>query len=296
MKNKCFRVAEQLLLLSLPDDFQWKETLPSFVPFTCCCLLEETPMCSLQVVTEPLHPDFSSGVILAELPQVFGDRLRLIQVDEGYVIDLRLTAGGEWYRMVCNHRFTSAYAYVGTSGGYSGEVLKSFLMVLFAQAAVLHHTYLIHASVVVKDGKAYAFLGKSGTGKSTHSSLWMRFLEGVELLNDDNPVIRAVPGRQVRIYGTPWSGKTPCYKNQGAELAACVRLEQAPANSFRWQTGKDALISLLPSCSSMQWDGQLFTTLCNLLENTIRHVPMGHLRCRPDESAVKLCYDEILKI
>ena len=33
------------------------------------------------------------------------------------------------------------------------------------------------------------FQGKSGTGKSTHSGLWLKHIPGCELLNDDNPIV-----------------------------------------------------------------------------------------------------------
>ena len=39
------------------------------------------------------------------------------------------------------------------------------LMVAFRQTMLKYNTVLFHASVIEKDGKGYAFLGKSGTGK-----------------------------------------------------------------------------------------------------------------------------------
>ena len=168
-------------------------------------------------------------------------------------------------------------------------------MMLFAQAATLHRTVLMHASVVVKGGRGYAFLGESGTGKSTHSALWLRVFEDAELLNDENPAVRLMDDRHVYIYGTPWSGKTPCYKNWKVKLAAWVRLEQAPVNSFTHKTGIGAFVTLLPSCSAMRWNDRLYAALCDLLEGCIRYVPVGHLQCRPDEEAVSVCYNELMK-
>ena len=55
-------------------------------------------------------------------------------------------------------------------------------------------------------------LGKSGTGKSTHSRLWLKYIPDTKLLNDDNPAVRIMDNNTIMIYGTPWSGKTPCYK------------------------------------------------------------------------------------
>ena len=82
-------------------------------------------------------------------------------------------------------------------------------MVLFAMASSVRSTALFHSAVVSYQGKGYMFLGRSGTGKSTHASLWRRYIEGTELMNDDNPAVRIRPDGTAMVYGTPWSGKTP---------------------------------------------------------------------------------------
>lgn len=76
-------------------------------------------------------------------------------------------------------------------------------------------------------------LGKSGTGKSTHSRLWLKYIPDTKLLNDDNPAVRIMDNNTIMIYGTPWSGKTPCYKNVGVLLEGLVRLRQAPENQWK---------------------------------------------------------------
>lgn len=86
-------------------------------------------------------------------------------------------------------------------------------------------------------------MGKSGTGKSTHSLLWMKYIQGTELLNDDNPTLRIVDGK-VYAYGTPWSGKTPCYKSLSYPVGGMVRLKQAPVNRFVRQQEVEAFIAL----------------------------------------------------
>ncbi len=90
--------------------------------------------------------------------------------------------------------------------------------------AANHQTIKIHASVIEKGGKALVFMGKSGTGKSTHSRNWLKFVPDCQLLNDDEPIIRVLNDGSVRVYGAPWSGSTPCYRNASAEVAAFVRL------------------------------------------------------------------------
>lgn len=295
MKDFYFCIAEHVLLLSMPDDGVWQSMLPSFVPFACSCPSDDKVMCSLEVVEDKIKTDLACATLLAEVNRELGEQYRLYESGELYLVDLQMKPGGGYYRMVCDRFFTKGTAYIGSCGYRSGEALNAFLMMLFAQAAVLYRTVLMHASVVVKDGRGYAFLGESGTGKSTHSALWLRTFGDARLLNDDNPAVRLTDGGHVYIYGTPWSGKTPCYKNQKAELGAWVRLEQSPVNQFTVKPGIEAFVTLLPSCSAMRWNDRQYVALCDWLEECIRYVPVGHLRCRPDEEAVYVCYNELIK-
>jgi len=234
--------------------------------------------------------------MLNEVSGVLGYWFCLMETEQNYIADVQFFEKGKKYRMMSDKMFSTSIAYVDWNDQSASIVMTSFIMIAFAQSAVLHATFMIHASVVEKDGKGYAFLGKSGTGKSTHSSLWVRYIEGTELLNDDNPAIWIEEDGSVYVYGTPWSGKTPCYKNRRVPLKAIVRLEQASANCFTWKEGSDALIALLPSCSSMQWNVLLYTGLCNLLEAVIAKVKIGYLKCLPNKDAVRLCYGEIKKV
>lgn len=168
------------------------------------------------------------------------------------------------------------------------------IMIAFAFAAAYHGTLMMHSSVVAKDGWGYMFLGKSGTGKSTHSSLWLKHLEGYHLLNDDNPVLRVKDGRVI-VYGSPWSGKTPCYRQEKAEVGGLVMLEQKPYNKIRRESVVEALSSLLCSCSVMIWDKPSYNEIMRTIEQVITLVGVHHLECLPDEAAARLSQKTIEK-
>lgn len=154
----------------------------------------------------------------------------------------------------------------------------------------------IHASVICCNGKCVLFLGESGTGKSTHTRLWRENIEGAKLLNDDSPIIAIVDGVPT-AFGSPWSGKTPCYKNEHYPISAIVRLSQAPHNKmFRLPTIM-ALGALLPSCPpSFAFDEILQDNICNTLSEIIAKVPVYHLECLPNSAAAKLSYQTIFEI
>ena len=171
--------------------------------------------------------------------------------------------------------------------------VNNALMVMYALATADKHTALFHSSVVSYEGKAYMFLGKSGTGKSTHSSLWLKYIEGTELVNDDNPVVRFLEDGSIIVYGSPWSGKTPCYRNVRYPLGAIVMLSQAPQNVIRRLRPLEAYAALIASISGKRWDSRLAEGLHETENLLASNVPIWHLDCLPDEEAAKLCCNSL---
>ena len=136
-------------------------------------------------------------------------------------------------------------------------------------------------------GNGFVFLGKSGTGKSTHARLWLENVEDTSLLNDDNPVIR-LEDDNVFVYGSPWSGKTPCYKNERIKLKAIVRLSQAPMNRIVKLNRLEAYASLISSCSCMKWVRSMSDGVCDTVEKVIGQCGCYFLECLPDKQAALL--------
>ena len=172
--------------------------------------------------------------------------------------------------------------------------VNNALMLMYAFASAGMGTLLVHASVIKNNGKGFLFLGKSGTGKSTHSSMWLKYIEGSELLNDDNPVVR-IDGDGAMVYGSPWSGKTPCYKNDGVRIGAFVQIKQEPENRIRRNMPLQAFAVLLPSMSAMKWDKRIYGEICDNVGRLIERVPLCTLGCRPDREAAEVCYTEVMK-
>ena len=177
------------------------------------------------------------------------------------------------------------------------EDMRSFgitnaLMIVYAFAGSFQQTLLIHASTILNNGYGYAFIAKSGTGKSTHTQLWIKHIPGSELMNDDNPIVRVI-GDQAFIYGSPWSGKTPCYRQIKAPLGAITRIDRAPKNSIEKLSPIEAFASLLPSCSNMKWDKDIFHGICDTVTRVIELTNCYTLHCLPDQEAAEICHKEI---
>ena len=241
-----------------------------------------------------------------EIPVIGKDhRERVGRFDSGNgmtVVD-RLEDGG--YQYIIKDIYDRECCLLQTNKDFSdcrcalngNEDMRSFgitnaLMIVYAFAGSFQQTLLIHASTILNNDYGYAFIAKSGTGKSTHTQLWIKHISGSELMNDDNPIVRVV-GDQAFIYGSPWSGKTPCYRQIKAPLGAITRIDRAPKNSIEKLSPIEAFASLLPSCSNMKWDKDIFHGICNTVTRVIELTNCYTLHCLPDQEAAEICHKEI---
>ena len=162
--------------------------------------------------------------------------------------------------------------------------------------AVQRLTAAVHSSVIVCHDEAVMFLGESGTGKSTHTRLWRENIAGAPLLNDVSPFVGLRDGR-VMAYGSPWSGKTPCYKNECYPIRAIVRLSQAPHNQMRKLRSLQAIGALLPSLPpAFAFDEKLEDAVMNVLSAVVSKVSVYHLECLPNAEAAQLSHNTIFGV
>lgn len=214
--------------------------------------------------------------------------------DGGYQFIIKDINGGGCCLLRANKDFSDCRC--ALNGNYNMRCfgLNNALMLIFSFAGSFHQTLMIHASLVRCDGKGYAFIAKSGTGKSTQVSMWLQYIGNCDLMNDDNPIVRVIDN-QVFIYGSPWSGKTPCYRQVKAPLGAITRIDRAQENSIEKLPPIEAFASFLPSCSTMKWDKDIFNAICNTVTKVVELVGIYTLHCLPNEEAARVCHAAVTK-
>lgn len=168
-------------------------------------------------------------------------------------------------------------------------IANEAISICMPYAFVFAKSLMIHASCVTYKGKAYLFVGKSGRGKSTHSRMWLENLEGVELINDDCPAISIREGNCI-VYGTPWSGKTRCYKNVSAPLGGIVQIHQSKENMIERASTLRAMAIIMPCIvGDMKWDVQQHGNIVGIAERIASEIPVYDLQCTPTAEAAILC-------
>lgn len=201
------------------------------------------------------------------------------------------------YQYICRDIMGRKCALIVTSPDFSvvrcalrgDESMRSFgltnaLMLTYAYRSSFFSTLLIHASTVRYDNHAFAFTAKSGTGKSTHVAQWLANIEGCDMINDDNPIIRVENG-DAFLYGSPWSGKTPCYRSVRVRLGAIALIRRASENNCVPLSKMEALSVLLTACSSMRWEERLSDNLYGTLSQLLNLRQVYAVECQPNADA-----------
>lgn len=153
-----------------------------------------------------------------------------------------------------------------------------------------YDTLVFHGSVVAVDGAAYLFTAKSGTGKSTHTTLWRQvFGSRAMMVNDDKPFLHIGEG-EVTVYGSPWNGKHGLGANISAPLKAVCILERGEENTIREIPAGEALLMLLQQ-SNRPLDKGKMATYMELLDRMSHLVRFYRMKCNMDPDAARMAYE-----
>jgi len=286
LKTRKYCVAGHEFVVNFPERIDSAKLLDSYEPFRVEDAESPVFVLDVNVVGELPNPGNLVQMCNDEAPYIWIFR----REDKGLNFGFSFKTDAPTTILEFHENQAVLYIREGIRFSEADNSIGNAMMLLYAYNTGTKDTLMIHASVSVKDGLGYVFLGKSGTGKSTHSRLWKENIPDVELLNDDNPVLRVIDGK-TWVFGTPWSGKTPCYKNKKCPVQAIVRLEQYPENIIAKLNPISAYAALMPSCSSMKWNRTWADAEHATLEKVIMSVDCWHLKCLPDTAAAYTSYN-----
>ncbi len=192
--------------------------------------------------------------------------------------DILITSDPERLRQQQPHLSLEDCEYLSTGASFYRQLLRFDGM-------------LLHASAVVLDGFAYLFSAPCGTGKSTHTALWLQAFgsDRAQILNDDKPALRRKDGRWY-AYGTPWSGKTSQNRNLRVPLGGVCVLTRGETNSVEPFGGSRAAFALLEQTARPSEVGSR-QKLLELVGALMEDVPVWKMRCTPTVDAAYMAQE-----
>ena len=178
--------------------------------------------------------------------------------------------------------------------GYSDAYLETLAVFRKIAAALLDHDILLyHGSALAYDGKAYLFTAPSGTGKTTHSRLWLSEIPGAHILNGDKPLLR-IENDRAYACGTPWRGKEKYGRNEILPLEAICILERDTHNHIEPVSFRDALPVLLAQCNRPDEAQPMLRTL-ELIDRLGRITKLYRLGCNMEPEAARVSFRAMCK-
>ena len=267
-KGTYYRVGGHLFLVCEDTKIHHEKLMPSIQPFAAAHT-EEDPVFTLHIQLSATLPIPSEGLIgIFDCGGCLHDVYDLR--GEGYCIVFH-HINGDTCGLLCTDKNgqEGIVHLMNTPLSHQQFVLGNATMIAYAYATADKKTVLMHASVVSLEGRGYLMTAPSGTGKSTHTRLWRQCFDQCELVNDDNPVVRIEQGKAI-VYGSPWSGKTPCYRNVCHPVGAYVRLFQEPETNIHPYQPLEAYAMLLPAMSCMVWDKRMQTGVSKTVAEMVR--------------------------
>jgi len=171
------------------------------------------------------------------------------------------------------------------------EVEAIFTASYFYTEIVKFGGVMLHASCVQYENYAYLFSANSGTGKSTHTHLWLKKFPEAEILNDDKPAIRYIDGK-FYAFGTPWSGKFDESINAKTEIAGITFLSRGETNEIERVDGNTVTIDFLNQ-TVRPTNKNYMLQFMETLDKVLSQVPVYRLKCNMSLEAVETSYNKM---
>ena len=275
MKDYHFTIAGLRTVLRTPYEITISESLQPFLEYT-----HKEADCVITLRSCPVLPAFSEEGVWHG-PEYFDCHQ------------------GRERRFHCNTPRAEAFAVTQflENGNIEISVLPDYLSYFTGTAGIFnrigmetlllqHQGLLLHASLINYKGKAIAFAGPSGVGKSTQANIWHTLL-GADIINGDRAALRKEHDHWF-AYGCPYAGTSGIYKNDCGPLAAIILLGQAEENHLCRLTEGEAFRYLYPEFSVHHWQKAFVAKATDLCLQLLAETPIYSLQCRPEQSAALL--------
>jgi len=107
-----------------------------------------------------------------------------------------------------------------------------------------HNATVFHGSLISLNNEGYLFTGRSGIGKTTHISNWLKVYPETQIINGDKPILKVINNELIG-YGTPWSGKENYNINSSVKVKAIIEVTRDTNNHIEKMNLNDCLSLLL---------------------------------------------------
>ena len=174
---------------------------------------------------------------------------------------------------------------------YSDDYIEALeIYRIICKKMLKYDAMLMHCAAISVDNEAYLFTAVSGTGKTTHISLWKKkFKEKCIVVNGDKPILRLIDGKFYAC-GTPWRGKENYGENIMVPIKAICILERGEENSIKKIAPYDAISTVITQTLRTN-DMDEMDKMLSLTDKLLEKVPFYRLKCNMNDDAADVSYN-----
>lgn len=179
------------------------------------------------------------------------------------------------------------------TGNFSPAYLETIaLLRKIAEIIPQDNCMLCHGAAISCDHNGYIFMAPSQTGKTTHVTLWQKYLKDrVLIVNGDKPILRFC-NDEIFVHGTPWAGKEGINCNTSVKLKAICFLKQSKENYIEKLSMESALNYLMKQVY-LSNDIEVVNLVLQLVDRLLRLIPCYLLGCNISYEAFELSYQTL---
>ena len=182
--------------------------------------------------------------------------------------------------------------YLGCGELSEYELEKFWIYRQIAEKMPQRGIFLMHASAIAVDNRAYLLAGPSGAGKTTQTRMWKKeFGDRMRVINDDKPLIKTIDEGML-VCGSPWCGKERWNINITAPLEAVFYVHQATENSIREMTHPESWDATVNQIYRSKDAGVMKSTLA-FVDRLICEVPVYRLECNREPESVRIAFEKV---
>lgn len=161
-----------------------------------------------------------------------------------------------------------------------------------AERLPLYNRFIFHGASISYKDNGYIFTAPSGTGKSTHISLWQKYLDGVEIVNGDKPILHFETDGTITVYSTPYAGKEGWQNHSSAPLKSLCIINRGDKNSIEKVAYRDFLSDTFKQIYK-PYDMHAAIKTLELFDILTKNIPLYLLKCDISQEAVRTSFEKM---
>ena len=164
------------------------------------------------------------------------------------------------------------------------ELLFHAIRTVFLYKALQKGMAAIHSVSILYQDRAWLFSASSGTGKSTHASLWDKLYD-VKMINGDLNLL-GIKDDKPTIFGLPWCGTSNTFDTKEYELGGVILLRRNHLNFVEDLKEDEKQLFVQQRIISPTWDEKMLAKQLEIVGKAVKSpVTVARLNCTKDDEA-----------